>query len=405
MSAIDVHPDDLLDAELRGALTGDQRARLDDHLARCAACRMERVLRADFDEELRTAGHAPSLQSFVSGALRATASMAPPEAPEAARADAPRKDEPSPPREATASTPGRRPRRTLVWLAAAAVLLAAGAAAADGPRLRAALAEVREEIVVAFGAKRPEPRSEAAPRRAHDAPDPARASAVDPPPTEPSSDARTTDELARDATPRARSPVALEPHAPVAPPVASPATLRSPVGVTARGAREPTGSAPSAAAPSLAPADFTALPPASTVEAPQRSAGTSVAAPERPSAPALFDRATDARRRGRTGEARVLYRSLQQSHPESEEARLSLAVMARMHLDSGDARAALEGFDAYLATGDRALREDALVGRALAHERLGRTSDAARAWRALLTAYPGSAYARTARERLGGGLP
>lgn len=401
MTVIDVHPDDLLDAELSGALTEEQRARLDDHLERCAACRMERVLRADFADELSASGSAPSLSSFVSGALRASASLAPPAAEPTADRDESREGpraagEREPADHTTTEAPRARRRRTLVWLAAAAILLATGAAAADGPRVRAALAEVREGLAVAFGAKRAEAPPSPAPHRSAVAPTPATTGNLHT--VAPSSEAETATSLAADAPPASAPSLLAAPVAPherslaAAPPQAtvgaherhaSPLAARLPASGETPAATAP---APSVPLPEIAPS----------------SAAASARPLERPSAADLFDHATDARRRGRIGEARVAYRALQQAHPESAEARLSLAVMARMQLDAGDASAALEGFEAYLSTGDRALREDALVGRALAHERLGRTSDAARSWRALLTAYPGSAYARTARERLGG---
>jgi outer membrane protein assembly factor BamD (BamD/ComL family) len=123
------------------------------------------------------------------------------------------------------------------------------------------------------------------------------------------------------------------------------------------------------------------------------------------SASSLFEEASAARRRGRMLEAAGLYRDLEARFPASPEARLSIAVVARMELDLGEAAAAASGFGAYLATGDRALREEAMAGRAIALGRLGRTSDEVAAWRELLRAYPGSSYANVARTRLEQDLP
>ncbi|MGE0325837.1 MAG: hypothetical protein AB7S68_26150, partial [Polyangiaceae bacterium] len=41
---IDIHPEDLLDREREGCLTSEERAYLEAHLVRCAACRIERQL-------------------------------------------------------------------------------------------------------------------------------------------------------------------------------------------------------------------------------------------------------------------------------------------------------------------------------------------------------------------------
>jgi TolA-binding protein len=113
---------------------------------------------------------------------------------------------------------------------------------------------------------------------------------------------------------------------------------------------------------------------------------------------ALFDRANAARRGGSGAEA--LYQQLQARFPDSPEARLSQAILGRMKLDSGDTEGAVEHFEAYLSTGDRALREQAMAGCALAWARLGRADRERQSWRALLAAYPASSYARLARQRL-----
>ncbi len=56
MKVVDLHPEDLLDKDARGELTDAERERLEAHLERCATCRFERTLRADFVEDL---GDAP----------------------------------------------------------------------------------------------------------------------------------------------------------------------------------------------------------------------------------------------------------------------------------------------------------------------------------------------------------
>lgn len=116
------------------------------------------------------------------------------------------------------------------------------------------------------------------------------------------------------------------------------------------------------------------------------------------SAAILFDRANAARVRGPGGDG--LYRELQAHFPESPEARLSFAILGRKQLDTGDAESALASFEAYLSTGDRALREQSMAGRALACGRLGEHERERQSWLALLGAYPRSAYAGLARQRL-----
>ena len=72
-----------------------------------------------------------------------------------------------------------------------------------------------------------------------------------------------------------------------------------------------------------------------------------------------------------------------------------------MWFDAGNAFAAYGAFERYLAIGDRALREEAMTGRALSLERLGRTRAADEAFAELLQAYPYSSYAPLAKKRLG----
>src|SRR4051794_32733305 len=82
MTVVDLHPEELLDKDARGELTTDERARLDTHLARCAACRAERMLRMDFADELAIdpRDDRPSaLLGLVQGALAAPRPAASPE--------------------------------------------------------------------------------------------------------------------------------------------------------------------------------------------------------------------------------------------------------------------------------------------------------------------------------------
>jgi TolA-binding protein len=123
-------------------------------------------------------------------------------------------------------------------------------------------------------------------------------------------------------------------------------------------------------------------------------------APTQRAASTLFADANRARANGDTGQAIQLYRSLQRQFPRSGEAELSQVTLARLFLDSGDARSALGGFDAYLGRGGRTLQAEALVGRALSLRALGRRDAEVAAWRDVLERHPRSVYARQATERL-----
>jgi hypothetical protein len=116
----------------------------------------------------------------------------------------------------------------------------------------------------------------------------------------------------------------------------------------------------------------------------------------------LFARANAARRRGATREAVRLYRELEREFPGSQEELVSRVTMGRWRLDSlDDPSGALRSFDSYLANPvHTALREEALIGRALSLGRLGRETEERGAWRAFLAAFPGSVYAERARGRL-----
>jgi TolA-binding protein len=132
-------------------------------------------------------------------------------------------------------------------------------------------------------------------------------------------------------------------------------------------------------------------------EASQRAPGPPHA---RASAADLFRAANAARRDRDTTRAVALYRELESRYPRSEEARVSYATLGTLLLDRGDAHAALDGFDQYLSRGDSALGEEALVGRALAFEKLGNHDGEIAAWREVLRRFPGSVHARVARARL-----
>ncbi|MDB4934435.1 MAG: hypothetical protein JWP87_1407, partial [Labilithrix sp.] len=119
MSVVDIHPEDLLDKDARDELSGDERMRLEAHLVRCSACRAERVLRADFADELAGEDRPSAVFGLVQGALAAPrpAAIAPDETDDASPKPMPELD----------AVPGlrRRPRRTAAFLLVAAAVLAA----------------------------------------------------------------------------------------------------------------------------------------------------------------------------------------------------------------------------------------------------------------------------------------
>jgi TolA-binding protein len=114
----------------------------------------------------------------------------------------------------------------------------------------------------------------------------------------------------------------------------------------------------------------------------------------------LFREANEARRDGDGVRAIALYRRLEAQYPRAEEAHLSYATLGRLLLDRGDARSALDEFDDYLSHGGGPLAEEALVGRALSLQKLGRAGDEIAAWNEILRRYPRSVHARLARARL-----
>jgi TolA-binding protein len=120
------------------------------------------------------------------------------------------------------------------------------------------------------------------------------------------------------------------------------------------------------------------------------------------SAAEIFAAANEARRERTTREAVRLYRELERQHPRSEETKVARIALGRLLLDrAGDPRGALKQFEAYLEDREQhSLREEAMVGRALALGRLGRAREERAAWQALLQAFPASANAERARARV-----
>ena len=121
-----------------------------------------------------------------------------------------------------------------------------------------------------------------------------------------------------------------------------------------------------------------------------------------PSAAELLARANRARQLGQHGRAVRTYRRLQRRYPRSREAVVSRVSLGRVLLDyQRDARGALANFERYLrGAGDGVLAEEARLGRAVALERLGRRTSAREAWQDLLTRHPRSPQAARARRHL-----
>jgi hypothetical protein len=393
MNIVDLHPEELLDKDARGELTSDERVRLETHLARCSACRAERVLRLDFADELDGEDRPSAVLGLVQGALAAPRPVATaPDASEAARQamqameaiqamQAAEKATPAPAPSPTAmpeleAVAGlrRRPRRTAVVLLVAAAVLAASAAGATGmtsrvwSRLRGGSLEATHASATSAPTLAPAPLVAA--------PNPALVAAAVPAPADP--------QLPEPVLPAAVEvvPIAAEPALVVAPARAfAPAPL----------AVQPAVAFAPAPARALAPSITPAL-AAAPVVAP--------AAPIPTTASGLFESANTARRSGDTVTALARYDALETQFPATREARVAKATTGKLLLDRGDSVGALARFDAYLASGSSELREEVMAGRATALERLGRADEESRAWSALVAAYPATPYGAHARARI-----
>jgi len=160
--------------------------------------------------------------------------------------------------------------------------------------------------------------------------------------------------------------------------------------------------APRGAQPAPPAAALPSAPETSDVTPPSTEPAPKPAVVELTSAAEAFSRANLARRDGKVKEAVRLYRTLQERFAGSSEELVSRVALGRLLLDRlGDSRGALVQFNSYLASpGSGALREEAMVGRALALGRLGRSAEERSAWKALLEAWPKSTHARRAAARL-----
>lgn len=372
---IDLHPDDLLDRDAAGTLDDAARARLDAHLAVCVACRFEREARRDF--ALEASDDVDRLSLPIAGALLALKTRTPSAPPPTAE----------PPRQPSVRPAAAR-RGLRVGLLVAAAMLVVGAAAATTGAMRWISAS--SPAVAAPPADAPELPTGAATVRAKQRVVSTSAATVELP-------APIAAVEVAPAAPVAAEPVAVAPVvAPQPPPPVSPVAARVSTPVVVAPVREASSAVePAAMLTAAVPA---VAPPGPAVAPPVVAPPPSVVAPR--SAASLFSDANDARRRGDTARAIDLYRELDRAHPHSAEARVARATMGKLLLEKGDAKQALERFDAYLSPGGGTLSEEALLGRAESLGRMGKTAEERAAWQQLLRAYPASPHAARARTRL-----
>ncbi|HWA71905.1 MAG TPA: hypothetical protein VG937_06225 [Polyangiaceae bacterium] len=299
MMRIDLHPEDLLERAARGTASDADWTRLEQHLAECAVCRVERALSA---QAALDAAPLRDEKLVVARLKRAVAAR-------------------------LASPSASRARRKSTFVA---VALAAGA-----------LCSVAAAATLVIVRRAPAPLESAS----------------------------------------------TKPLVGAAPVLASPRPMK---------AEQPRG----VATGEVEVAEPSIQPPVKSVPQPARPAP--VAAIEPSSASELFSRANRARRDGNMTEAVRLYRTLQEHFAGTSEELVSRVTLGRLLLDRlGDSRGALVQFNSYLASpGGGALREEAMVGRALSLGRMGRTAEERTAWKALLDAWPKSAHRKRAEARL-----
>jgi Putative zinc-finger len=387
VSNVDLHPEDLLDKEILGELSDEERARLEAHVAVCKSCQFERMAREDFRAELDV-----ETELAEGEALKIV---------NVERVQLP-----------AAEPPVRRaPFRGRVALLVAAALLLVTAVAGAGwvsirtitgkrqpertPTLVETVSEAPPRRPVAVG-NRPAP-VESAPSPEPDVP----IAEPDVPIAQPDVPIAQPDvpiaqpdvPIAQPDVPRGDAVPIAEPDVPRgdAVPIAEPDVPRG--SVHPSNARSISGGSP----PVPGGLDLRdSRPPTARTSAPSNDALP--VAPTR-TASTVFAEANAARVSGDYSTAFRLYSEVQSSFPSSAEARTTQAILGRLLLDRGNAAGALRQYDAYLSGGG-GLREEAMVGRATALRRLGRTGEEAAAWSIFLKAYPSSAHAENARKRL-----
>jgi TolA-binding protein len=369
MNVVDLHPEDLIDKLEVGSLSVEEKARLEAHLRGCAECRFEVSVRADLADEALAPHARPA------GPLAAPNAATRP-------SSAPRRSLP--------------PRRALFFPAIAAALVAGGA-----------LAAVVSEVVRAGAEHAPlhrlEPRTHAAGRAqqgghrrgasprtgaaAGAAPgaEAAEFAEIEPPGAAPAPPEGEEHGVPKATTAGVETAASEETTAALAQPRAS-------------GQRSPGPDANRAGASSDGPRVRGAAPIPAALRANKTPEPAAEGEPR--TAAALFGAANRARRYGDTAQAMALYHALQVGFPASEEARLSRATLATLELDRGDPGAALEGFDRYIEQGGSALSVEALVGRAVALSKLGKTSEELASWKEVARRFPGTVHAKRAAARI-----
>ncbi len=115
----------------------------------------------------------------------------------------------------------------------------------------------------------------------------------------------------------------------------------------------------------------------------------------------VFADANRARRAGDYAVALRRYAQLHKQFPGSRQEMTARVIVGDLSLTGGSVRDALASFDSYLAASpDGTLAEEALVGRALALQKLGRPAEERDAWKQLVRRHPESVQVTRARDRL-----
>ncbi len=353
MSVVGLHPEELLDRAQRGQLSEQERARLDAHLAHCAACRVEQQMRADFAEELEQEVEVrlPNLAGL--------ATQAPTPVAQAPRVTGAPWGTPPTPR---VRLRGNRKAQT-AWLLVAAALVFASAAAGAGARGRTWLRLMTSSFV-----------SEPLPVQT---------------PAEP---VKATKPVAVAHAVAAASPVGLgvSPDGPDGPAeeASAPAPVVAVVAVAATPAADPPRPAPQA--PPKESAHLFDAERAARVRgdyARVMEIHQELLSRYPRSREALVSRAT------------VGQLLLDRGDPAGALASFEAYLAGGLGVSPDVARNVAESG----SPGGRSeeLTELSMVGRATALDRLGRGEEARRAWRALLIAFPDTPYAKHAAARAG----